>query len=135
MTTRGGTHDPDPFRIDVPLAGPGANSPDRASRILEHARMLITARAKPIFQNKSGDPVLREPLGVIFPFVGRETAIPSAGADHYRRTSRFAFLRFEDGESGNVFVGVAECAGCAFRPKWKRICAKTIGRETKHPQD
>ena len=54
VAARGEPHNPDTVRRDVPLAGFGANRADRALRVAQFDRMVVT-RPEPVLQHERGD--------------------------------------------------------------------------------
>src|SRR5258705_235914 len=86
------------------------------------AGMPVAAEPKTILEHKARYPVFIKKARITLAFMRRQTAIAAAGTNDHCCAGRLRRVGPERGERGNVFVFLAERAGSAIGPKWKRIC-------------
>ena len=95
--------------------------------------MPIATRAEPILEHERGDAVLVQPKRVIFSFVLRQAAVPSARTNHHRGARRLLRVRQKRCNGRNVLFLAAQCVGRAVGPEWNGILDLSVqlNREAK----
>ena len=94
-----------------------ARTSHRARYIFENRRIMITARAQPVFQHETGHAVLVQPERVIVSFVRREMNVTAARTNHQRRTRGICEVGQIWREGRDVIGGFAQGPGRAVRPE------------------
>src|SRR5690349_2910898 len=104
MAAGGRSDYPNPFWIELPFPGPGPHRAHRSRGILKHHRMAVPARAKPIFQDKTCDPLLVKKTSIVDSLMLRQHAIPATRANHYSRPCSFSPFSQIRSEGGDILV-------------------------------
>ena len=117
MTARRRTHDADAMRINFVIRRVRARPAHRAGHVLKFRRIMIPARAQPIFEHEAGDTVLIQPERVIATFVRREMFVTATGTNHHRRARRVGRVGQIRGEGRNILRPRAQRTGRAVGPE------------------
>ena len=131
MASGGRADDADAGRITSIPAGPGADRPQRARRVLDHDRVPVAGRSEAVLQHVSGNALRGQPLGVAFALVLRQRAISSAGKNEETCTVGLALLWQIGGEGRNILLLRAERAGSAIGPEGQGF-SKQAGDDATH---
>src|SRR6266581_8992800 len=116
VTASGESEDADTLWINVPFSRPGSYSADRARRILQRRRMMIT-RSEPILEHERRNAQVVKPFRDRSPLVIGQVSVASTRTNDDRCTSRLFFRREIRRQRRDVVWFFANGARCAIGPK------------------
>src|SRR3954453_11130025 len=89
MPTGGGAHDADTFAVQFPFGSFRPYGANGAGSILQHRRVMIASRAKPVFQHETSDALLVQKTRIVVPFMVGQARIAATGTDDHRGAGSF----------------------------------------------